>query len=192
MGGLDSDSLFSFGNNNWQFAGKGDDILRGASGGSGGTDTMFGDIGNDVLRGGDGNDLMFGNNNQDQLFADSGNDTIFGGQGNDFIDASSGNDLIFGDLGNDTYQGGVGNDQFVIGPGFGTDVITDYGRGTDSLVLIGEVTEADLDFVEDNVVGGSTDDISIIFRSTGETIAILQNTSLAGFNAARIIEPLII
>ncbi len=192
IGGLGSDSLFSFGNNNWLFAGKGDDILRGAAGGSGGTDTMFGDIGNDVLRGGDGNDLMFGNNNQDQLLGESGNDTIFGGQGNDSIDASAGNDLIFGDLGNDTYQGGVGNDQFVIGPGFGTDVIVDYGRETDSLVLIGEVTEADLDFVEGNVVGGGRDDVSIILRSTGETIAILQDTSLAEFNSVKIIEPLII
>lgn len=120
------------------------------------------------------------------------NDTIYGGQGNDSINASAGNDLIFGDLDNDTYTGGSGNDQFVIGPGFGTDVITDYGRETDSLVLIGEVTEADLDFVEGNVVGGGRDDVSIIFRPTGETIAILEDTSLAEFNAVKIIEPLII
>jgi Ca2+-binding RTX toxin-like protein len=153
---------------------------------------MFGDIGNDVLNGGVGNDLMFGNNNQDELLGFVGNDTIYGGQGNDFIDGSGGNDQIFGDLGNDTYTGGVGNDQFVIGPGFRTDVITDYGRGTDSLVLIGEVSEADLDFVESNVVGGGNDDVSIVFRSTGETIAILQDTTLETFNAARIIEPLII
>jgi serralysin len=153
---------------------------------------MFGDIGNDVLQGGDGNDLMFGNNNQDELSGGFGNDTIFGGQGNDSIDAFSGNDLIFGDLGNDTCTGRLGNDQFVIGPGFGTDVITDYGLGIDSLVLIGEVSEADLDFVEDNVVGGGRDDVSIVFRSTGETIAILQDISLAEFNAIKIIEPLII
>jgi Ca2+-binding RTX toxin-like protein len=192
IGGLESDFLFTFGDNNWLFAGKGDDILRGGGGGSGGTDTMFGDIGNDVLQGGDGNDLMFGNNNQDELSGGFGNDTIFGGQGNDSIDAFSGNDLIFGDLGNDTCTGRLGNDQFVIGPGFGTDVITDYGLGIDSLVLIGEVSEADLDFVEDNVVGGGRDDVSIVFRSTGETIAILQDISLAEFNAIKIIEPLII
>ena len=153
---------------------------------------MFGDIGNDILRGGDGNDLMFGNNNQDELLGDLGNDTIFGGQGNDSINGSAGNDQIFGDLGNDSSTGGPGNDQFVIGPGFGTDVIIDYGNGIDSLVLIGAVTEADLDFVEDNVGGVHGDDVLIIFRPTGETIAILQDISLEEFNAARIIEPLII
>jgi Ca2+-binding RTX toxin-like protein len=193
IGGLESDFLFTFGNSNWLFAGKGDDILQGSPFiSSGGADTMFGDIGNDQLRGGDGNDLMFGNNNQDVLLGESGNDTIFGGQGNDSIDASVGNDLIFGDLGNDTSRGGDGNDQFVIGPGFGTDVITDYGNGIDSLVLQGNITEADLDFVEDDVVGRSNDDVSIIFRSTGETIAILQDISLAEFNSIKIIEPLII
>ncbi|MEA5542626.1 calcium-binding protein [Limnoraphis robusta Tam1] len=191
---MGTDSLLSFGDNNWLFAGKGDDILRGSAGGSGGTDTMFGDIGNDVLRGGDGNNLMFGNNDQDELFGGSGNDTIFGGQGNDFIDASAGNDLIFGDLGNDTIRGGNGNDQFVIGPGFGTDVILDYGLGTDSILLQGNITEADLEFegAEAGVGNSFRDDISINLRSTGETIAILADISLEEFNRIKIIQPLII
>jgi Ca2+-binding RTX toxin-like protein len=31
IGGLESDFLFTFGDNNWLFAGKGDDILRGGA-----------------------------------------------------------------------------------------------------------------------------------------------------------------
>ena len=190
---MGTDSLFSAGDNNWLFAGKGDDIVR-APGFSnqGGTDTMFGDIGNDVLSGGDGNDLIFGNNDQDEISGGRGNDTLYGGQGNDNIDASDGNDLMFGDLGNDTMRGGNGNDQFVIG--FGTDIILDYGRGTDSILLQGNITEADLEFerVEINVGSSFQNNISINLRSTGETIAILADISLEEFNRIKIIQPLII
>lgn len=47
-----------------------------------------------------------------------GNDTISGGYGNDTIDGGAGNDVL---------SGGWGNDVFVFRPGFGTDVITDFG-----------------------------------------------------------------
>ncbi|WP_413168140.1 calcium-binding protein [Capilliphycus salinus ALCB114379] len=194
IGGLGTDSLFSFGDNNWLFAGKGDDIVQGdRSFGRSGTDTMFGDIGNDVLRGFDGNDLIFGNNDQDEISGGRGNDTLYGGQGNDNIDADDGNDLLFGDLGNDTMRGRNGNDQFVIG--FGTDIIIDYGLGTDSILLQGNITEADLEFVDGAEVNAGLnfrDDISINLRSTGETIAILSDITLEEFNRIKIIQPLII
>ncbi|EAW38371.1 hypothetical protein L8106_10116 [Lyngbya sp. PCC 8106] len=188
IGGLGNDFLFVNGNNNWVFAGKGDDIIEGRFG----ADTIFGDIGNDIINANAGNDLIFGNNDQDQINAGNGDDTIFGGQGNDDIDAGIGNDLIFGDIGNDRLRGGGGSDQFVIGSGFGTDVISDYGNGTDRILLQGGITEADLDFVEADIVEGSGIDMSIILRSTGETLAILQSTTVEEFSSSGVIEPLIL
>ena len=47
--------------------------------------------------------------------------------GNDTIDGRKGNDTIDGGDGDDTLTGGDGNDTFIFRPGFGNDVITDFG-----------------------------------------------------------------
>lgn len=57
-------------------------------------------------------------------------DAIIGlGHGNDVIDGGKGNDWIDGGAGDDTLIGGSGHDTFVFKPGFGNDVINDFGRG---------------------------------------------------------------
>lgn len=65
------------------------------------------------------------------------NDTIVGVLGgNDSISGGFGNDTIDGGAGNDVLSGGWGNDVFVFRPGFGTDIITDFGnRGGDFDVI---------------------------------------------------------
>jgi Ca2+-binding RTX toxin-like protein len=149
--------------------------------------------GEDTVEGSVDSELIIVNQDDDLVLGGNGNDTIFGGQGNDLIDGDLNNDLIFGDLGNDTIIGGAGNDQFVIGPGFGLDIINDYGRDTDSLLLQGNITEADLEFVTSTKnIGFQNPDVSVIVRSTGETIAILRDISLEEFNSIKIVEPLIL
>jgi hypothetical protein len=78
--------------------------------------------------------------------------------------------------------------------GLGTDIIAGY-EDTDSILLQGGITEIDLEFVNtpENLFGGvATDDLLIILRSTGKTLAVISDTTVEEFNQIKIIEPLII
>ncbi|MEF8735243.1 MAG: calcium-binding protein [Candidatus Accumulibacter necessarius] len=102
----------------------GDDWLRGYANtndsiaGGAGNDTLGGAAGNDTLSGGLGNDSLSGDAGADVLDGGAGADQVFGGDGHDTLSGSGGNDTLSGDAGNDTY---------VFGPGFGQDVIQDFG-----------------------------------------------------------------
>jgi Ca2+-binding RTX toxin-like protein len=71
------------------------------------------------LTGGDANGIIAGGKGAETLDGRGGDDFLFGGNGNDR--------LIGGD-GNDRLTGGHGGDTFVFGPGFGHDVVTDFGQ----------------------------------------------------------------
>jgi Ca2+-binding RTX toxin-like protein len=45
--------------------------------------------------------------------------------------------VLYGDTGNDTLTGGAGADKFILTAGKGSDIITDFEDGIDSLVLGG-------------------------------------------------------
>ena len=136
----------------------GDDLMQGAggndrlSGGAGhdaimggtGRDTLLGGSGNDTLSGGGGNDRLEGGGGNDRLAGDGGNDTLLGGLGRDTLEGGAGNDRLNGGAGNDRLSGGAGRDamtggagadSFVFGRGFGADVVTDFGKGADRLLL---------------------------------------------------------
>ncbi|UOA27117.1 DUF4214 domain-containing protein [Pseudosulfitobacter sp. DSM 107133] len=107
----------------------------------------------------DGDDLIYGEGGNDQLDGGTGNDTIFGGTGNDrlwggavsnkkrlstdpetlrdtgadSLDGGDGNDTIEGGGGNDTMTGGAGDDSFVLTMGMGHSIVTDFGRGNDTI-----------------------------------------------------------
>ncbi|MBE7382415.1 MAG: 5'-nucleotidase C-terminal domain-containing protein [Leptolyngbya sp. SIO1E4] len=137
---------------------SGDNELDGGDG----DDLVAGDLGNDVIRGGNGNDLLRGDRNDRnaQVGEAGGDDIIFGGAGNDRIGGKSGDDQLFGEAGDDTIwgddgddllRGGLGNDTltgdnssggqgadtFVLAAGEGTDTITDFEVGIDTLQIIG-------------------------------------------------------
>ena len=63
----------------------------------------------------------------------NGKDTLVGTAGDDTIDGGNGKDILRGGDGNDTLTGGNGADTFVFGPGFGNDIITDFGQGPDNI-----------------------------------------------------------
>lgn len=86
--------------------------------GTTGADTLSGLGGTDILNGGQGNDLVQGG---------AGNDTLLGGQGDDRILGEANRDILNGNRGNDTLTGGADDvDFFVMEPGGGHDVVTDF------------------------------------------------------------------
>jgi Ca2+-binding RTX toxin-like protein len=112
--------------------------------GQGGNDTITTAAGDDIVHGGSGADTLstgkgldqlFGGSGADRLFAGAGDDDLDGGSGNDVMDAGSGADYLAGGTGNDTMTGGAGNDMFLVTLSSGTDLITDFARGQDKLVL---------------------------------------------------------
>jgi Ca2+-binding RTX toxin-like protein len=61
----------------------------------------------------------------DTLYGDSTDDTISGLGGDDNIFGNGGNDTLDGGTGNDTLDGGGGNDTYLLGMGFGADILYD-------------------------------------------------------------------
>ena len=116
----------------------------------GGVDTIYTSLTSLDLSGGNfsnADNLVFtgtaaftgkGNNLDNRIIGGSGNDSLDGGNGNDTLTGLAGNDLLSGGAGADTLIGGAGNDRltggagvdtFVFRPGFGADIVTDYGTG---------------------------------------------------------------
>lgn len=145
-GGEGDDTLSGGAGDDWLMGGPGDDLLRGRSGndlleGGEGNDTLLGGTSDNLLLGGPGDDLLRGSASDDSL---DGGDTLLGVDGDDLLRGSPGDDLLRGGRGADTLEGGEGNetlrggpgaDRFVFGPGHGDDIIVDFGRGPDRLLL---------------------------------------------------------
>jgi Ca2+-binding RTX toxin-like protein len=70
-----------------------------------------------------------------EINGEAGNDTLWGSNGNDTIDGGTGDDSIFGGTGSDTLTGGTGADAFQFTATAGSDVITDFGVGGDTIQL---------------------------------------------------------
>ncbi|MDY7024207.1 MAG: calcium-binding protein, partial [Cyanobacteriota bacterium] len=156
-GGLGDDEIFG---------GDGDDILRGdlnarSPGGVGGDDTIHGGLGDDRIGGKGGNDLLLG---------DEGNDTIWGDDGDDILRGGLGNDVLTGD----DFSGGQGADTFILAEGEGTDTITDFEVGIDTLQLDGLL-------VDDIAISQSGANTIVDFGV--ETLAILEGVDATGLTA---------
>lgn len=120
---------------------RGDDIFDL----QGGNDVARGGAGNDVIFGGPGNDTARGGAGDDQLIMGSGGDKADGGRGDDWLSGGVGGDQLNGGNGNDHLDGGPQNDILRTGggddtiffeDGDGADVVLDFDRrGNDVLVI---------------------------------------------------------
>ena len=142
-GGDGKDSLSGGDGNDALIGGRGDDALNGGDGddtldGGVGNNQLSGGSGNDFLRVGDGNNALNGGSGNDVLIAGNGSNVLVGGDGNDTLTAGNGSNSFTGGDGDDTFHvgagnntltGGKGNDTFVFGPGFGKNIVADFGRG---------------------------------------------------------------
>ena len=77
-------------------------------------------------------DTVLGTNNSELIYGYAGDDEIRGLNGADTINGGDGNDLIDGGLDDDTITGGAGDDIFVMRPGDGDDIITDFEKSSGS------------------------------------------------------------
>jgi Ca2+-binding RTX toxin-like protein len=82
------------------------------------------------------------------MFGNGGSDKLCGFEGNDSLDGGKGDDYLIGGLGNDILRGGLGRDRFVLTAGEDADLITDFTKGEDLLVLPGGLTFAQLSITQ--------------------------------------------
>ncbi|WP_088889340.1 hypothetical protein [Leptolyngbya ohadii] len=103
--------------------------------------------GDDRVNGGGGDDIVDGGTGKDTLIGSTGDDILIGGSGSDRIFGNAGDDILDGGSGIDVLTGGTGSDTFVFAQNKGTDVITDFQNGQDSIGLIG-LSFDDLRFIQ--------------------------------------------
>ena len=161
FGGDGDDFAYGQGGDDYVEGGAGADRLYGQGGddelrGDAGADHLRGGTGHDLLNGGAGDDLLAGEGGADRLFGEEGRDRLFGGAGDDALYGWTGNDTLHGGAGDDFLNGNDGSDRLVGGAGAdtfridgerghgGRDVIADYERGVDTVLLNVERPEGEV------------------------------------------------
>ena len=161
-----------------------DTITIGKSAGTG--IKAYGDAGNDSMKttnsyavtfyGGDGNDTITGGKGADKLYGQAGADKLYGGAGKDTLSGGAGDDRLYGQAGTDTLTGGAGKDTFVYANGGGSDKITDYAAGYDTLqITSGSISKTTLaNSSKDMVITVGTGKVTLK-NAAGKTISMKDN-----------------
>jgi len=131
-GGPGADVARGGGGADWLFGLGGDDRLTGGRG----KDYAAGGGGSDRLVGGKGHDELWGGNGRDKLKGGAGTDDLAGGGGRDDLAGGKGRDELTGGSGRDKLVGGRGADKFVFFGKDGRDVVKDFERGSDQVVIV--------------------------------------------------------
>jgi Ca2+-binding RTX toxin-like protein len=172
FGGEGDDSLTGGGGKSYIEGNNGNDTITGGAS----DNTLDGGAGNDVIAGAglgknelfgrDGNDILTGGDGENTLDGGAGNDTITGGSNKDFIILGDGVDVANAGAGDDTF--GVGDEGLVPGEvldgGDGVDAVDNIGTGDLKISAWNstnniEFIYADVDGVEQKIVGDATDNV---------------------------------
>lgn len=137
--------------------------------------------GADSLCGGNAEDTIYGRGGNDRLSGGSGGDRLFGLAGDDNLTGDNGNDLLNGGAGNDKLLGGRGSDRFVLAAGNGTDTISDFKDGDDSIEL-SSLTFEQLTIAQGT--GANSNDTLISLTSSDLILAILSGVQSSAITAA--------
>ncbi len=132
------------------------------SGAGGGLNPLVGDDGANVIAGTAGHDLVLGLG------------------GDDVIDGGDGNDTISGGTGNDTLNGGLGNDTIVFAPGFGVDMIKDFGDGVAGNIDLLDFTAFGFGSVLDLIQLSHGDGANSVFDFGNGDVLVVENTAAGG------------
>lgn len=152
--GILNDTVASGGGADTIDTGWGNDLVYGNQDldvviGGGGLDTLYGGQGQDDVDGGNDADLLYGNKGddtinggeaRDMLYGGQDNDLLYGGIGDDTLSGNLGNDLLFGGSGDDQLGGGSGADTFAFEFGGGSDTVSDFTVGEDTLQFASGLT----------------------------------------------------
>jgi hypothetical protein len=130
--------------------------------GGNGSDTVVGTGGEDRLDGGNGNDVVRGEGGHDILSGGNGVDALFGG---------SGKDVLAGGHGTDTLTGGTGADIFRFSKGGGSDVVTDFEAGIDSILLDAGIEVRQ--WRSEDLNGDGALDLQVVFSNGGGSATFL-------------------
>jgi serralysin len=118
-------------------------------------------------------------------FAGTGNgaaNTITGGAAADVLTGGSGNDRLIGGAGNDTLFGGAGNDTLVFNPGFGNDVIAEFGDVSGNNDIIQFATSVFADFAAVQLAAAQIG-ADIVITATSSDSLTIKNKTVATLNA---------
>lgn len=145
----------------------------------------------------------------DVINGGGGSDHLIGGAGADRIDGGSGRDTLEGGLGNDLLTGGAGVDDFVFGLLSGTDHITDFNPGEDTIstprrtqidglldghggllglldTLLGKLTQPSFRDVDTN---GDHHVDAVSITAVGMGTVILDNWTIASLTSGGYLDP---
>ncbi len=98
------------------------------------------------------------------------NDSLTGDATNNVLRGADGNDTLAGGAGNDTLTGGAGTDLHQFQSGWGTDTVTDFTRGTDTI----DLSSTGLQFTDLTITQVASD--AVVADGHGNTIT-LQNVT---------------
>ncbi len=165
------------------WGGSGNDSLTSGFG----SDVLGGGIGDDYIVGGRGEDTLYGgrDSGQDSVNGSAGNDEIFGGGGNDVVNGGSGSDTLWAGAGDDALTGGSGADTFVFGVTSGSDTVTDFDTGEDTI----DVRYALADFADlDAVRAASTESAAGVTINLGDSGSVLiEGITIADLTGANVV-----
>lgn len=186
----------------------GNDAANSLRGGAG-NDVLLGGVGGDILIGGTGSDtyevdelsdfviegdeagssdIVFAYVNftlprgAEHLILSYGNQIYgYGNGGHNIMIGNAQGNVLEGGAGYDTMTGGAGSDLFIVNPGFGVDVITDFsaGRGTQDAVYFSSQLFSNFQQVLNNSAQVGAD--TWIGDGFGNTV-VLQNVALASLH----------
>lgn len=195
--GAGADTLIGNAAANMLHGGAGNDVLLGGAG----SDVLFGgsgsdiyevdDLGDSVVEGDEAgsSDIVFSYvdftlaSGAEHLVLSYGNQIYgYGNAGHNIIIGNSRGNVLEGRAGYDTITGGAGSDLFIVNPGFGVDVITDFsaGPGTEDAVYFSRQLFSNFQQVLNNSAQVGTD--TWIGDGLGNTV-VLQNVQLSSLHA---------
>jgi len=121
---------------------------------------------------------IIGNGGNDNIQGGAGSDVLEGRGGNDLLQGGLGDDTLVGGTGNDTLAGGAGDDTFVFAPGFGNDLIQNFGDGVlnQDIIAVSTAMFANFDAIHAAMVQSGTN--VVITDAVGDVLTV-QGTTIA-------------
>lgn len=144
-------------------------------------DILIGTFGSERINGFQDDDTLGGLRGDDLLRGSTGKDTILGGKGSDRLWGGNGNDTLLGQKGTDFLTGGSGSDIFVLTPGQGTDIVTDFKLSQqDQIRLTGGLTFGQLAIAQ----GGGSNANDTTISAFGKDLAILTGIQASSLDSS--------